>query len=149
MPCERLAELASARNEETYRIALTQAEKDFQNAQKQVTALEEEAVKALTGDSQLDLGVVNSMLVKHRAKLETSQRAMEDAKTRMEAEKENAKATKAQIDELISWAECFEAADIGTKHLIVARLIDRIEVKTGYKVYIKFKISLKQFLGQE
>lgn len=149
VPRERLLELASARNEETYKIAYKQAEKDFQNAQKQVTALEEEAVKALTGDSQLDLGVVNSMLVKHRAKLETAQRAMEDAKTRMEAEKENAKATKAQIDELISWAECFEAADIGTKHLIVARLIDRIEVKTGYKVYIKFKISLKQFLGQE
>ena len=54
------------------------------------------------------------------------QYSMEDAKTRMEAEKENAKATKAQIDELISWAECFEAADIGTNHLIVARLIDRI-----------------------
>ena len=148
VPRERLLELASARNEETYKIAYKQAEKDFQNAQKQVTALEEEAVKALTGESQLDLGVVNSMLVKHRAKLETAQRAMEDARTRMEAEKENAKATKAQIDELISWAECFEAADIGTKHLIVARLIDRIEVKTGYKVYIKFKISLKQFLGQ-
>ena len=59
--------------------------------------MEEEAVKALTGDSQLDLGVVNSMLVKHRAKLETAQRAMEDAKTRMEAEKENAKADKVHI----------------------------------------------------
>ena len=149
VPKERLVELASVRNEETYKVAYKQAQKDYENTQKQVTALEEEAVKTLTGESQLDLGVVNSMLVKHRAKLETAQRAMEDAKTRMEAEKENAKATKAQIDELISWAECFEAADIGTKHLIVARLIDRIEVKTGYKVFIKFKISLKQFLGQE
>ena len=149
VPRERLLELASARNEETYKIAYKQAEKDYENAQKQVTALEEEAVKALTGDSQLDLGVVNSMLVKHRAKLETAQRAMEDAKTRMEAEKENAKATKTQIDELLSWAECFDNADIGTKHLIVARLIDRVEVRTGYKVHIKFKISLKQFLGQE
>ena len=106
-------------------------------------------MKALTGESQLDLSVVNSMLVKHRSKLETAQRAMEDAKTHMEAEKENAKATKTQIDELLSWAECFDKADIGTKHLIVARLIERIEVKTGYKVHIKFKISLKQFLGQE
>ena len=142
VPKERLVELASARNEETYKIAYKQAEKDFQNAQKQVTALEEEAVKALTGESQLDLSVVNSMLVKHRAKLETAQRAMEDARTRMEAEKENAAATKAQIDELLSWAECFEAADIGTKHLIVARLIERVEVKTGYKVHIKFIISI-------
>ncbi|MBR0215426.1 MAG: hypothetical protein IJL96_00765, partial [Clostridia bacterium] len=123
--------------------------KDFENAQKQVAALEDEAVKALTGESQLDLSIVNQMLMKHRAKLEAAQHAMEDAKSRMEAEKENAKATKTQIDELLSWAECFEKADIGTKHLIVARLIERVEVSSGYKVHIKFKISLKQFLGQE
>ena len=33
--------------------------------------------------------------------------------------------------------------------LIVSRLIERIDVSTGYKVQIKFKISLKQLLGQE
>ena len=38
---------------------------------------------------------------------------------------------------------------IGTKHLIVSRLIERMDVRTGYKVHIKFKILLKQFLGQE
>lgn len=142
-------EIANARNEETYKIAFKQAQKDFENAQKQVTALEEEAVKALTGESQLDLSVVNSMLMKHRAKLEAADAAMKEAQTRMEAEKENAKETKAQIDELLSWAECFEKADIGTKHLIVARLVERVDVNTGYKVHIKFRISLKQFLGQE
>ena len=149
VPRERLMELASARNEETYKVAFKQAQKDFENAEKQVTALEEEAVKALTGESQLDRSVVNSMLVKHRAKLEAAHTAMEEAQTRMQAEKENAKETKAQIDELLSWAECFEAADIGTKHLIVARLVERVDVSTGYKVHIKFRISLKQFLGQE
>ena len=148
-PKERLVELASARNEETYKVAYKQAQKDFENAQKQVTALEEEAVKALTGESQLDLSIVNQMLLKHRAKLEASQTAMEEAQTRMQAEQENAKATKAQVDELLSWAQCFDKADIGTKHLIVSRLIERVDVRTGYKVHIKFKISLKQFLGQE
>ena len=149
VPREKLMELASARNEETYRIALKQAQKDFENAQKQVTALEEEAVKALTGESQLDLGLVNSMLVKHRAKLEAARTAMQDAQVRMDAEKENAKEAKSQIDELLSWAECYDKADIGAKHLIVARLVERVDVSTGYKVHIKFRISLKQFLGQE
>ena len=83
------------------------------------------------------------------SKLEAAQTAMEEAQTRMQAEQENAKATKAQVDELLSWAECFDKADIGTKHLIVSRLIERVDVRTGYKVHIKFKISLKQFLGQE
>ena len=97
----------------------------------------------------MHVGIVNQMLLKHRAKLEASQTAMEEAQARMQAEQENAKATKAQVDELLSWAECFDKADIGTKHLIVSRLIERVEVRTGYKMHIKFKISLKQFLGQE
>ena len=146
---ERLMELTSARNEETYKVACEQAQKDFENTQKQVTALEEEAVKALTGESKLDLSIVNQMLLKHRAKLKASQAAMEEAQTRMQEEQENAKATRAQVDELLSWVECFEKADIGTKHLIISRLIERVDISTGYKVHIKFKISLKQFLGQE
>ena len=89
------------------------------------------------------------MLLKHRAKLKASQAAMEEAQTRMQEEQENAKATRAQVDELLSWVECFEKADIGTKHLIVSRLIERVDISTGYKVHIKFKISLKQFLGQK
>ena len=40
--------------------------------------------------------------------------------------KDNAKATQTQIDELIPRAECFEATDLGAKHRIVARLIDRV-----------------------
>ena len=50
-----------------------------------------------------------------------SQAAMEEAQTRMQEEQENAKATRAQVDELLSWVECFEKADIGTKHLQIDR----------------------------
>ena len=50
---------------------------------------------------------------------------------------------------MLDFLACFDKADIGTKHLIVSRLIERVEVRTGYKMHIKFKISLKQFLGQE
>ena len=88
------------------------------------------------------------MLLKHRAKLEAAQRTMVDAKARMEEEKMNAKETKTQIDEFLSWAECFDAANIETRHMIVARLIDRVEVSHSYKIHIKFKISIEQFLGQ-
>ncbi len=67
----------------------------------------------------------------------------------LNAEKENAKEVRNQIDDLLSWAECYDKADIGARHLIVARLVERVNVSTGYKVHIKFRISLKQFLGQE
>ena len=146
-PREELLDVASARNTEMYQVAYDQAEKDFENAQKQVSALEEEAVKALTGESQLDLSVVNAMLVKHRARLETAQQAMVDAQAKLEAETQSAKETKAQIDELLSWADCFDKANTETKHMIMARLIDRVELAEGYKVHIRFKISMDQFQG--
>ena len=32
--------------------------------------------------------------------------------------------------------------------MIVARLMERIDISSGYRVHIKFNISLKQFPGQ-
>lgn len=76
VPREDMVEVSCARSAETYKTAYRQAEKEFENSQNQVAALEEEAVKALTGESQLDLSVVNSMLLKHRARLEAAQQDM-------------------------------------------------------------------------
>ncbi len=51
---------------------------------------------------------------------------MEDAGTRMEAEKENAEATRAQTGGLRSRAECFDAADLGTGRQTAVRLTERV-----------------------
>ncbi len=61
-----------------------------------------DAVKALTGESQPDLSIANQMLLKHRAKPESAQKAMDDAKAELEAEQETARKTKAECDELLS-----------------------------------------------
>ena len=148
VPQVDLVKVAGARNMDACKVAYKQAEKDFENIQRQVSALEAEAVKALTCESQLDLSVVNSMLVKHRAKLEAVQKTMEESKAKMESETANAKATKAEIDQLLSWAECFDKADIETRHMIIARIIERVEVRANRKIHIKFRISLDQFLGK-
>jgi hypothetical protein len=149
VPREKLLSLAGAKNEDSFKVAYKQAEKEFENARKQVTALEEEAVKALTGESQLDLAIVNQMLIKHRARLEKAQHTMDEARSRLESEKESAKETKAQIDEFLSWADCYKTAERDVRHMIISRLIERVEISKGYKMNIKFRISLNQFLGQE
>jgi len=128
-------------------VAYRQAEEEFQKASRQVAALEEEAVKALTGESQLDLSVVNGMLLKHRAKLEECQRTME-AKAKKEAEAENEKAAKAQVKEMLTWVERYDKATIEAKHMIIAALVDRIEIGENYEVHIQFKVSAEQFIRQ-
>ena len=69
IPAEQLVVNACDRKAEVLQVAYRQAVSDFEKTQKQVNAMETEAVKALTGESQLDLSVVNGMLLKLRAQL--------------------------------------------------------------------------------
>ena len=148
VPAEKLVERACSRNAEVLRVAYRQAVTEFEKTQKQVSALESEAVKALTGESQLDLSVVNSMLLKHRAKLDEDSSAVEEAKAKLEAEEKNRKATEAQVDQLLTWAERYDEATYEAKHLIIAALVDQVEVNKNYDIKIHFKISAEQFLGK-
>ena len=51
----------------------------------------------------------------------------------------------AQYDEVISWTELYDAADLPAKKMIVANLINRIEVGEDYKIHIDFNIDLSHF----
>lgn len=148
VPAETLVERACSRNAEVLQVAYRQAVSEFEKTQKQVSTLETEAVKALTGESQLDLSVVNAMLLKHRAKLDEDSAAVEEAKARLEAEEKNRKSTEAQVGQLLTWAEKYDEASYEAKHLIIAALVDRVEVYKDHDVKIYFKVTAEQFLGK-
>ena len=84
--------------EVNYKLAVS----EFNDAQRQVDALEAEALKALTGENQLDLSVVNSMLMKQKARLDAATKKKEEAKVLLEMEKNNKKANEVQVDEILS-----------------------------------------------
>ena len=48
--------------------------------------------------------------------------------------------------DLLSWAETFDEANAETKHMIIARLVERIEINHDYEVEIKFRISVEQYM---
>ena len=50
-----------------------------------------------------------------------------------------------EYNNIIKWADIYENADLQTKQIIVAHLIDSISVKKGYELTVNFKISLEQF----
>ena len=74
---------------------------------------------------------------------------MEQTRNRMEQEEQNKKATKAQIDELRTWGEIYAGAKDEIKHMIIARLVDRIDVEAGNKITIKYKVSFEQFMSAD
>ena len=146
IPEKDLLQLANDRNQAVYEVALKQARKDYENAKKQVDALEDQAIKALTGENQLDLSIVNSMLIKHKAKMEEALAAIEEAERQMNAAEQNARVTKSEIDEILSWVDRYDEISVEAKHMVISRLVDRIEVGNGYKVNIRLKVALEQLI---
>ena len=61
-------------------------------------------------------------------------------------EKEAAKDATQEVTDLLSWADTFDEANAETKHMIIARLVERIEINHDYEVEIKFRISVEQYM---
>ena len=129
-----------------YEVAYKQAEKDFLEVHKQMNALEDQTMKFLTGENTVDISIVNAMMPKYKEKLEAAQRRMEEAKAKMEKEKDAAQNAAQEVADLLSWAETFDKANAETKHMIIARLVERIEINHDYEVEIKFRISVEQYM---
>lgn len=147
IPQEDLLDKAREKHDGVNEVAYRQAEQDYFEAHKQITALEEQAIKALTGENSLDISIVNSMMPKYKEKMEQAQRHMEDAKAKMEQEKEQSKEARREIGELVSWAEAFDDAEPETRRMIIARLVERIDIGADYSISIRFRISMKQYTG--
>ena len=147
IPQEDLLEKARDKHDGVNEVAYRQAEQDYFEAHKQITALEEQAIKALTGENSLDISIVNSMMPKYKEKMEQAQRRMEDAKAKMDQEKEQNKEARREIGELVSWAEAFDDAEPETRRMIIARLVERIDIGADYSISIRFRISMKQYTG--
>ena len=47
---------------------------------------------------------------------------------------------------MAEWGQLFEDAPLSQKQTILAEIIDRVEVRRGYQVTIKFKLTARQFL---
>ena len=148
LPSEELLDSVCEHNTSVYQVAYKRAEADYQEAHRQICALEEQIVKALTGENSIDVSIINSMMPKYRSKFETAKTDMEDAREKLEMENETNRTAVRQVKELREWAAAFDKANKETRHMILARLIDRVEVGTGYRITIKFKITFEQFMGK-
>jgi len=84
-------------------------------------------------------------------KYDTAAKAMEESKARLEAEKNTKRSNEIQVDEMLSWATRFEDASYEAKHLVIAQLVDRIEIRKndGYDITIHWRMTAEQFLGRK
>ena len=146
MPEASQVKAAMRREESTQAKALADAAAAIDKATKAVAALEEQAIKALTGESQLDLGIINQLMPKQKAALEAAKEEYQRILMVNQAEEETLAEKRALARKVGEWADIFATAPLSQKRMILAEIIDRIEVGAGYKINIEFKLTARQFL---
>ncbi len=146
-PKAEMLRAAEKRRRSVYEAAYRQAEDDFQHAEKEIAALEAEAMKVMLGEGTFSIELISKMMPKHRAKLEAAQIKMEELRQQMLDNSRAAKEDMREYERLMSWAGVFDKATNETKHMIICSLIDRVEVGAGYKITIHFKLTAEQYTG--
>ena len=149
LPEDAQVKAAMRREENTQAKALKDAEAAIEKASKAVAALEDEAVKALTGEARLDLSIINQLMPKQKAALEQAKEEYQRILLANQAEEETLTAKRMEIQKTLEWAEMFDTAPRETKQMILASLIERVTVGRGYKINVQFKLSARQFLEPE
>ena len=107
--------------------------------------LKAEIIKALRGESVFPKELLGTMISESEAKCAKLQKQFEDAQAAYEEGQSLLRSLENQYNNVISWAELYDTADLETKKMIVNCLIRRIEVYRGYKLHVDFNIDFTQF----
>ena len=147
-PTAEMLAAAGNRNQRIKEDALAQAEVALKKAQAEMSALEETAVRAITGETQMDLAFINSLIPKRRAILENALKETERLRAEIQDSERQEKVINHELGLILSWADAFDASSLETKRSIISALIDRVTVHRDYRLDIHFRISAEQYLGK-
>ena len=107
--------------------------------------LKVEIIQVLRGESTFSKELLGGMVSEAEAKVNTIQEQLVAAQSAYDEGQAVLNALNAQYEDIISWAEMYDQANLEAKKIIVNCLIKRVDVYRGYKLYIDFNIDLEQF----
>lgn len=107
--------------------------------------LKAEILCVLRGESTFSKELLSGMVSEAEAKIATLQEQLTAAQNAYNEGQAVLNALNAQYEDIISWAEMYDQANLEAKKMIVSYLIKRVEVYRDYKLHIDFNIDLEQF----
>lgn len=122
---------------------LNYAKSLFRKKQNEILSMENKIVKASQSDEDISLLLPILKRLKEEEKPLSEQ--VQKCKTDFAELQKNCSEIKREYENIIKWADIYENADLSTKQIIVAHLIDNISIKKGYELTVNFKISSEQF----
>jgi len=130
-----------------FQAKLNLAQRSLKKHASDLNSLKDEIVKAIQGKSKFTPELLNDTIEKvtqeqKQAELDVAKFAEEYS----DSEKIVAE-LKERHNRLLNWANIFEDSEIEVKKMIIAHLIERITVSTGYVIDVDLNISVEQFIN--
>ena len=120
-------------------------QREFNKTSSDLAELKAEVIKTIRGESKFSSDLLNELITQTEAKLIEVKEVRDSVKHELDNCKYRIDEMQAKYDEIISWTELYEVADHTAKKMIIANLIDRIEVGTDYQIHIDFNLELEDF----
>lgn len=129
-----------------YKAIAKRTQREYQKAEKELQGLKQEVVKAVTGNSAFPVELLSNLVTETEQKCGTLKLAYEEAQRNVEQSEVIMQELQVKYNQFIDWSNIYDTANIETQKMIVAQLIERVDVFRGYELKIKFAITVEQFL---
>ena len=116
--------------------------------QKQQTKLRQEVVNSLSGDSSFDTPLLKSLLDENVVSLKEAEAQLAECQKEKDTEESRLKNMYEQFSRIAAWSEEFDTADVETKKMILARIIEKITIEKGYKIHISFYLTREEIMKE-
>lgn len=142
---EMLKSSASHQNS-MLRFSLEQAENALNKAQTDMASVQDEAIKALTGESTFSPEFVKGLISKQTAVLDAAKNEYERLLKEAADEEKLTAEQLTNIHLIKTWADIYDAAEIKQKRMIVAAIVEKVKVFKEDNIDISLKLTMEQFL---
>ena len=126
------------------KLKLEQAEKQLRQREQDQRDFQAQVLKVIRGESKLSMDFLTSAIEQTEREIEKAKIAVEEAGQELSNMEELVEQRKAELDEIITWADIYENSTLERKKMIVAQLIKRVTVGRGYQVSVEFNITFDE-----
>ena len=104
----------------------------------------------IRGESSLPESVLSDMAEDAKRKMMKASEKVSALNVEVRQSDERAEEIRKSYQRVLSWSEMFDSSDMAVKKMVAGYIIKRLEVYSGYRLHIEFKINFEQFaLGLE
>lgn len=127
-------------------VIVRKAKKEYERFQKELQVLNAEIVKSISGDSAFTPEMLRGAINEAEEKCASAEAAYLTAQKALDDNEAYLADMSAKYDKFIYWSQVYDTASIEAKKMIVAQIIERVEVFRDYELKVKLNISVEQFI---